>query len=1089
MENPQAQMPQGQPGQAPEQMQQGQPQQGGQDPQMQQIMQLVQQMMQQGVQPVEAAAELLSKQVPPEVIMQVFVQMGLPEQDAQMAIEQAMQGGQQPQGPGEEQMEGAASNPQEEALEQGASPAEGMAPAEGMEQPQMAFGGLFSGNTARRLKNKKNVVINNYNITGQPQEDENYIGGGYAPDAEEDVYYNPGLRTSAGNAMFPNNGDAYTPPMKNGGRLRRYEDGAAVDPQQELESVMQEVQGMMEQGADAQQVMAQIQAAAQQGQISPEVATQVLEQLGGMQQAQNPQGDDAAMTAQSQDPQMMDPNMAAPDAQMGMAKFGGNLKSLLNRAYGGPAIAPGIDSKNYAKDRTSMFVNAVKNSAYKSTLDDEFPSLSGNQMAYGGNLPKAVDGFDVTKYKTADEAELAARRYAETLDAEKAKSFDWKAESGKWKAPEPTYEAGKNYNYDPATKQWKAAPVSNQFQFAEGDVMGQDAQGSYVTRKDGSMMRIPSTQTPGASTSVSQINPVAYQNPFGNGLLGNIAAGASPFSRMVAGINMNNMYDPRITGANLPGGMDPTQFLGAIGGPDKLAAGMTGKVGDQTWRVGSAEKFKEGSIWKGNRRKGVRYNIDWGTQGAMNPAGPQNNPLAGNSTPMGPQGQIVDPAITGNQGTPVLDAKGNQLTSDGSNMMWNSGNMPTINNQSASNVTQPPATVVANQNTVSPGATDIVNPASEVNQVDQGVVGTGTGSNMMWNSGNMPTLQNPNPQTGPELFPSLIPGSKEMVSKEAVDFQKNQMNRGLEWNAQKNTWAPNAQMQNVASMLSGNTNKPQDLSGLSNMNASGTVNYADSNPKSSAPDKPVVPAEPTARELRQDKRSLKKDMRKAGRAMKNLVNDNADQSQMPEVMQQAFQQQADGGNVDPVDLANAVALINRAFGGMIPKALNGVDLGSEDTDANKIPDYLQAENLPANKPNPFDKSGNLETSAGKKLDINWNQVGAAAGDMYMNTAAKVTNFMNKVNSINPERDNAKFSSLNRASNTYDQMKQGLYDQAGNFIPNDIGNQVLNPTDTYYNNQQQIFAYGGRLYEIGGEVDLDDNEMQQLAAAGFKFSRV
>ena len=1013
MENPQAQMPQGQPGQAPEQMQQGQPQQGGQDPQMQQIMQMVQQMMQQGVQPVEAAAELLNKQVPPEVIMQVFVQMGLPEQDAQMAIEQAMQGGQQPQGPGEEQMEGAASNPQEEALEQGASSTEEMAPAEEMEQPQMAFGGLFSGNTARRLKNKKNVVINNYNITGQPQEDENYIGGGYAPDAEEDVYYNPGLRTSAGNAMFPNNGDAYTPPMKNGGRLRRYEDGAAVDPQQELESVMQEVQGMMEQGADAQQVMAQIQAAAQQGQISPEVATQVLEQLGGMQQAQNPQGDDAAMTAQSQDPQVMDPNMAAPDAQMGMAKFGGNLKNLLNRAYGGPAIAPGIDSKNYAKDRTSMFVNAVKNSAFKSSLDDEFPSLSGNQMAYGGNLPKAANGIimkdgkltiDPTQFKS--EAEYKAAALDWNIDpANKDNQVTGELlKTNTWKAPEPTYEAGKNYNYDPATKQFKITEApKNQFQFAEGDIMGQDAQGSYITRKDGSMQRIPSTQTPGSGTSFSQINPVAYQNPFGTGLLGNIAAGASPFSRMVAGINMNNMYDPRITGANLPGGMNPNQFLGAIGGPDRLAAGMTGSVGDQTWRVGSAEKFKEGSIWKGNRRKGVRYNIDWGTQGAMNPAGPQNNPLAGNSTPMGPQGQIVDPAIIGNQGTPVLDAKGNQLTSDGSNMMWNSGNMPTINNQSTSNVTQPPATVVANQTTVSPGATDIVNPASEVNQVDQGVVGTGSGSNMMWNSGNMPTLQNPNP-------------------------------------------------------------------------------------KSSAPDKPVVPAEPTARELRQDKRSLKKDMRKAGRAMKNLVNDNADQSQMPEVMQQAFQQQADGGNVDPVDLANAVALINRAFGGMIPKALNGVDLGSEDTDANKIPDYLQAENSPVNQPNLFDKSGNLETSAGKKLDINWNQVGAAAGDMYMNTAGKITNFMNKVNSINPERDNAKFSSLNRASNTYDQMKQGLYDQAGNFIPNDIGNQVLNPTDTYYNNQQQIFAYGGRLYEIGGEVDLDDNEMQQLAAAGFKFSR-
>jgi hypothetical protein len=106
----------------------------------------------------------------------------------------------------------------------------------------------------------------------------------------------------------------------------------------------------------------------------------------------------------------------------------------------------------------------------------------------------------------------------------------------------------------------------------------------------------------------------------------------------------------------------------------------------------------------------------------------------------------------------------------------------------------------------------------------------------------------------------------------------------------------------------------------------------------------------------------------------------------------------------------------------------------------------------------------------------------------MNGAGKLTNFMNKMNAMNPERDMAKGSALNRPSNTYDTMKQGFYDQAGNFIPNDIGNQVLNPTNSNFNNQRQIFAYGGKVYEIGGEVELDDNEMQQLAAAGFKLSR-
>ena len=990
MENPQAQMPQGQPGPSPEQMQQmqqgapqeapqGQPQEGGQDPQLEQIMQLVQQMMQQGVQPVEAAAELLSKQVPPEIVMQVFVQLGMPEQDAQAAIQQAMQGGQQPQNAGEEQMEGPATNPQEEMPEQGMpAPDQGGQPSPA-EEIQMRYGGRM------------------------PK------------------------------------------------RLRSYAEGG---DNQEMQAVMQQIQDMMAKGADAKQVMEQIQAAVQQGQISPEVGTSVMEQLSGMQQATDPQGSDVAMTAQSQDPQMMDPNMAAPESAMGMSKFGGDLKKLMSRAYGGPAIAPGTDSKTYAKDRTSMFVGAVKNSAYKSTLDDEFPSLGGNQRAYGGDLPIAVDGFDVTKYKTADEAELAAYRYKLTLSPEEQAKFDVGATLKTWKAPEPTYEAGKNYSYDPATKQFKAVAPTNQFQFAEGDIMGQDAQGTYVTRKDGTMQRVPSMQNQGASTSFSQINPVAYQNPMGNGLYGNLFAGASPFARMMSGIGTNNMYDPRITGANLPGGMNANQFLGAIG-PNGLVPGMAGNVAGQNWRVGEAEKFKEGSIWKGNRRKGVRYQIDWGDATAANPAapaGPENNPL------------------TGNQGTPVLDSKGNQITSDGSNMMWNSGNMPTLDNPNPSSTTnQPSAAVVANQSTVAPGYTDVVNPASEVNTVDQNA-----------NAGAVQT------ETGVKGIEDGKLVEKE-YRRDKYDRQADRQLRRTERDAANQPPAPDLTVSDQApkgspdpSITMGNQGNP-----VAGVTPNSVLNYnPGEKPWENAPTPP-----PSAREIRQDKRAIKKENRQAARAMRNMANDNADQSQMPEVMQQAFQQQAYGGNVDPVALENAVALINRAFGGRIPRADNGLNLGSEDTDKNKIPDYLQAENLPANQPNPFNKSGTIEDSAGKKLDINWNQVGAAAGDMYANAAGKVTNFMTKMNAMNPERDMAKLSALNRPSDTYDTMKQGLYDQAGNFIPNDIGNQVLNPTDINFNNQRQIFSYGGRVYEIGGEVDLDDNELAELAAAGFKLSRV
>ena len=88
---------------------------------------------------------------------------------------------------------------------------------------------------------------------------------------------------------------------------------------------------------------------------------------------------------------------------------------------------------------------------------------------------------------------------------------------------------------------------------------------------------------------------------------------------------------------------------------------------------------------------------------------------------------------------------------------------------------------------------------------------------------------------------------------------------------------------------------------------------------------------------------------------------------------------------------------------------------------------------------------------------------------------------------NQERDFAKHSALNRPFDDYSTMDQGIYDQWGNFKPNDLVAQ-LNSTDVYRQNQTRVYAYGGRLYEIGGEVDLDDNELAELSAAGFNFRR-
>ena len=81
-----------------QQAQQQQQQQGGQDQQMMQIMQQVAEALQQGAEPEELTIELLQGQVPPEAIAQIFVKLGMPQDQVQqliMGVIQQMQSGQE----------------------------------------------------------------------------------------------------------------------------------------------------------------------------------------------------------------------------------------------------------------------------------------------------------------------------------------------------------------------------------------------------------------------------------------------------------------------------------------------------------------------------------------------------------------------------------------------------------------------------------------------------------------------------------------------------------------------------------------------------------------------------------------------------------------------------------------------------------------------------------------------------------------------------------------------------------------------------------------------------------------------------------
>ena len=104
---------------------QGQEPQGGQqDPQ--QLIQAVQQELKQGAKPEQVITELLQEQIDPQIIVQIFVQLGMPEQEVVQDIQSIM--GQSQEGGNPQEQE----NPQEQMQEQGQEEPQG---------PPMAFGG------------------------------------------------------------------------------------------------------------------------------------------------------------------------------------------------------------------------------------------------------------------------------------------------------------------------------------------------------------------------------------------------------------------------------------------------------------------------------------------------------------------------------------------------------------------------------------------------------------------------------------------------------------------------------------------------------------------------------------------------------------------------------------------------------------------------------------------------------------------------------------------------------------------------------------------------------------------------------------
>lgn len=526
--------------------QQGAPQQGGgQDEAMQQIMQMVEQMIQQGAQPADVAAELLGQQVPPEAIMQVFVQMGLPEQEAQAAIEQAMQAGPPaqegaPQGPPQGQP-----SPEEMAAMQQQQGAPPMMEYGGEDPPDGRFTSPPPTNNDL-VRDRTTAFIND-------------LSSGANSESESLQYAYTGKNDGVQKGLI-------IPDTMLGTNINR--------KKLYKEALRNEKDGLEKEG-------------------------NVRFERDGAGKIIYSGGDDSSEIVN--DMSVKDQLLQANTFEMPMLemqKYGGQFKKLMKKAWGGDLNIPGTTSDNYVSERASMFVNKVKQNTGLASLNQDMTGDPLMKSLGGESLPIAELGA-YEKWAKAQEQKKAVAEY-------NAYRNDGKVDGD---------EGYASYDADDAD-------------------YGEFLQ-SYNKRNNiGVQAQNNSSNGFVNNARIGANNTVGYGNPFGGGWRAEAYRGTSPFARLLA--NSGRSYNaPIIRGNNLPGGMSGANFLGQMG-----AQGMTGKTADGTpYQISAGEKFKEGSFFNPfqKRRKGVRYNIDYGTglnaDGTVNPEGATPSPAADLSSP------------------------------------------------------------------------------------------------------------------------------------------------------------------------------------------------------------------------------------------------------------------------------------------------------------------------------------------------------------------------------------------------------------------------------------------------------------------------
>ena len=1025
--------------------QQGAPQQGGgQDEAMQQIMQMVEQMIQQGAQPADVAAELLGQQVPPEAIMQVFVQMGLPEQEAQAAIEQAMQAGPPaqegaPQGPPQGQP-----SPEEMAAmqqQQGAPPMmeHGGAPP----HPTNTLKRGFTSTTTQRFNEPVTPVVSAPSSDDLTINDKQYIQNNY-----------PGATIGASGNALDVNGNVV---------------GKGIRP--EFHTT-----GKYFMGAD-------------QSGFSNDTGVPTAKRSDGT----------------------WGPIGAIPNSQYGgeaddieepmleMQKYGGQFKKLMKKAWGGDLNIPGTTSDNYVSERASMFVNKVKQNTGLASLNQDMTGDPLMKSLGGESLPIAELGA-YEKWAKAQEQKKAVAEYNAYRNDGKVEGDEGYASYG---ADDADYgEFVKSYN--------KRNNIGVQAQ--------NNSSNGFVN-----------------NARIGANNTVGYGNPFGGGWRAEAYRGTSPFARLLA--NSGRSYNaPIIRGNNLPGGMSGANFLGQMG-----AQGMTGKTADGTpYQISAGEKFKEGSFFNPfqKRRKGVRYNIDYGTglnaDGTVNPEGATPSPAADLSSPeaLDRRGMKQDMSRKekrdfrklqrGRDGVSendayqrILDTRGGTEEYDPQNSIDEFNARVDVNNPAGAGDVDD---LDLDNNA---GLDEIANTAAEV---DPALADAGAQE-----------AQGFQPMTEADLTPQQIRQIKngklslDGINQDAqrefdvnADMAAAQAAEGTGYDADGNVVPvgedfANIEMPPMATMdgapmspansfVAGQDGNPfpkriaPQFDNLENVDGPAQVsadlknqvmldNYGKGMQGSGSTN--IMPTVSDEEMIQEDVKSLLKDSanpQSAPATPSAPVTTGSGPTrpapvQRPNEIDQMISDDVNaaggmtyGGGVDNEALMNAVNLINRAFGGnayAIPQAVSGMDLQGR---------LSMEEAIAKQGMNP----GQIDVLEDSQFNIDQ----GALGQTLMkgaNIANFGFNYLDDYANTQKARE-IRQDPLSQNIASYQGMDSGIHNQQGQDYANNVNAQSLNVTGTFGAElggmPRQMMEWGGQMYEIGGSVNITEEEKRRFEAAGF-----